>query len=245
MCTGFLSQAYKCKEINVRVFHTVRSKNLETLEDLVKKSVSDLKSSNFGDTSLRTLQTLLQSYGLKLGMSDKEIREYEASPPENILKFITNNNPKQKLIDDGAITQDLEEIARAIASRLSLDNSITSIEAFDTPSIIAGVGTPSDTLSATSCGEMLYPGTVVHFIDKGAARRFAEICKQTFKASGGEKDESYYAAVSYLKESQIGGKPSYPIYLSDAALQTLGKSDEALNRLSQVAETAKMVPPRL
>lgn len=66
------------RTIEARAFNCLKAENIETLLDLVRKTITDLlKLRNFGKKSFVVLEEMLHERGLKFGMDPLELRRYE------------------------------------------------------------------------------------------------------------------------------------------------------------------------
>jgi len=64
-------------EFSVRSLHCLQAASVRTVEDLIKKTEEELlKAKNFGKKSVAEINEKLSNFGLRLGMSENEIREF-------------------------------------------------------------------------------------------------------------------------------------------------------------------------
>ncbi len=93
-------------ELSVRSRNCLAKMNVRTLGDLVKKTENELLSyKNFGETSLREIKNLLESKGLRLGMTK----------PEHAAR--TQGKPGQPGGDDAVLAKPISEIELSVRSR--------------------------------------------------------------------------------------------------------------------------------
>tara|TARA_R100001079_G_C4366297_1_gene117118 strand:- start:131 stop:571 length:441 start_codon:yes stop_codon:yes gene_type:complete len=70
-------------EMTMRVLNCLKQENIDTVEDLVKKTKGEmLRIPNFGYCSLNEVTSILEDMNLKLNMSDEDISKHE--PPATV-----------------------------------------------------------------------------------------------------------------------------------------------------------------
>lgn len=69
---------------NCRIQHVFYRYEITTIRELCKCNIKDLKRFRLlGKASIRQIIEVLKSYGLQLGMSDKQLDEYNSLSPED------------------------------------------------------------------------------------------------------------------------------------------------------------------
>lgn len=109
-------------ELSVRSRNCLAKMEIITLEDLVQKTEPELLSyKNFGETSLKEINLILESKGLRLGMSPED----DLMPQSEHRDALTSDPaPAPALVDpnDERLTKSVNEMALSVRSRKCLSN---------------------------------------------------------------------------------------------------------------------------
>lgn len=80
-----LAEGIRKFKFSTRVKNCLREEQIETVRELVLKTCDDLLAiRNFGETCLSEVQTALDLYGLRLGMTPEQVREIEYGKPQAV-----------------------------------------------------------------------------------------------------------------------------------------------------------------
>ena len=80
-------------EMTMRVLNCLKQENIDTVEDLVKKTKGEmLRIPNFGYCSLNEVTSILEDMNLKLNMSDEDLIKYKPPLPSDTEENITETN---------------------------------------------------------------------------------------------------------------------------------------------------------
>lgn len=108
-------------ELSVRSRNCLAKMEIITLEDLVRKTESELLSyKNFGETSLKEILLILESKGLRLGMSPEDEIIPAGDRAEEALR--SDPTPPPALVDpnDERLTKSVNEMSLSVRSRKCL-----------------------------------------------------------------------------------------------------------------------------